>query len=408
MVGNHPAARVIASLRRSAAIVVSCCYPLAVALPTVSSAGFSYRVSPSSSSSPSRFFSSLSLSLARSLRFSRQHRPAYSVSFSYCTGSDLALFRSDDGSGSSSSLEQATWLPFIYQYTEYGYPLAPLPRARSPRHPASHRLRHPTPSFHPFCLSSLPFFYPASRATVAFATVEAEFNYFISPYTDQRRRRRCRRLRRCQPRAESDVSRRRLLAPSTLTYSHYPTSFSRTLPSYDRRTARPRTSSHPLPCTHSVSRHPFPSGGSCPSPCSTFPPTLLLLTFLHFHPILLLHLRATVSVRRHFVVALRASNLAERGDFITSHFLPASAFPRTRRPFVRRVPAFSTARRGNTGRFANLICCLRGRRRTLTCFQFSVTERAKNNIRARGIAKCGKRNGNVTFVSERSARTEII
>jgi len=224
VVGNHPAARVIASLRRSAAIVVSC-HPLAAAtLPTMSSAGFSYRFLP---------FSLLSLSLSLLLSLSRSHSLRSSlrlVRFGLLattaprTPSLLllslrpSLFRSDDGSGSSSSLEpRASWLPFIYRYTEYGYPLSFLPLAASPRHPASHRLRHPTlpapsPS-HPSAV--LP------RHAVAFATVEAEFNYFISPYTDQRRhrrRRRCRcrrrRYRRCQPRAESDVSRRRLLAPS--------------------------------------------------------------------------------------------------------------------------------------------------------------------------------------------------
>lgn len=132
---------------------------------------------------------------------------------------------------------------------------------------------------------------------------------------------------------------------------------------------------------------------------STFPPTLLLLTFLYFL-LILLHLRATVS----FVVTSQL--LYERVTWpngVTSLLLISSLRALFRGRAIRSSDAYRLfpLRRGNTGRFANLICCLRGRCRTLTCFQFSVTERAKNNIRA-GMKKCGKRNGNVTFVSERS------
>lgn len=160
VVGNHPAARVIASLRRSAAIVVSC-HPLAAAtLPTVSSAGFSYRFLPFSS------LSLLALSLSRShglrsslglIRFGPLAAPrctSHSVSFSY--------YRSDLASSAATTAAVAARVSNrgrrgCLSYTGIRNTVIPLslhPLAASPHHPASHRLQHPMHP--PFCSTPAP------------------------------------------------------------------------------------------------------------------------------------------------------------------------------------------------------------------------------------------------------------
>lgn len=265
----------------------------------------------------SRSHASPFISRAHSLRSSRYRRTSHSVSFSY--------YRSDLASSTATTAAVAARVSNRGRRGCLSYtgirntviPRSPSPSPwppPSPHHAASHRLQHPmppapSPSSHPSVV------FP--RHAVAFAT-EAEFNYFISPYTDQRHRcRRCRRRRRhrhYQPRAESDVSHRRLLAPSFL----HPSSLC--TPSRHRRRDRvPLLSFHPLLSRFtplflfrriaSVSARPF-------SPHVLFPPRC---------PSAL----GSRSVR-HFAVALRASNFPERGDFITSHFLPAGAFPRPR------------------------------------------------------------------------------
>lgn len=153
VVGNHPAARVIASLRRSAAIVVSCRYPLVVVLPTVSSPGFSYRVRPRPLLLAFLYLSlgcSPFVSRARSLRFSRQRHLARSVSFSCYRFRPSALFRSDDGSSSESRTRRRGCLSYT-GIREYGYPpAAPSPPSTYPAPSDIQRRRVSPPVPSPF------------------------------------------------------------------------------------------------------------------------------------------------------------------------------------------------------------------------------------------------------------------
>lgn len=131
------------------------------------------------------------------------------------------------------------------------------------------------------------------------------------------------------------------------------------------------------------SRHSFPSGGSRPSPLDlshNSPSIHVTFPSLPSNPLSTLAsaLGSRCSVR-HFAVALRASNFPERGDFITSHFLSAGAFPRPRvHPFLHRSLRtwLFPPRRENAGCFVDAISFAArvGECRTLTCFRTSIRE----------------------------------